>query len=197
VSTTRLCGGVAALTITGLALTGCVTIETEPRADGDPTPASTPSDPARSASAPPSTEPTEAASSPATAQLLDSGADYARAVQAFSPRLELWTIDGDSITLVERNCVGQKPIDVTGTLGPDAGGVRTVTWDLEDGELNPLSAHGGGYDTSPENTLEIDEEHLVEKDLPADRYATPDVDEQEAEFIGMCRDLGETVVGIG
>lgn len=84
---------------------------------------------------------------------------------------------------------------MTGTLGPDAGDIRTVTWNLEDGELNPLSAHGGGYDTSPENQLEIDEKQLVEKDLPEDRYATPDVDAQEAEVIGMCKDLDETVVG--
>lgn len=185
----------AAALFVGTALTGCVTVESVPRGEGaKPAPSS---EVASEPSAQTTTEPTEAESSPATPQLLDSGATYARAVQAFNPRIELWTIDGDAITLVERNCAGQEPIDVTGTLGPDEGGVRTVTWDLEDGELNPLSAHGGGYDTSPVNKLEIDETHLVEKDLPEDRYATPDVDEQEAEFIGMCKDLGETVVGIG
>lgn len=170
-----------------IALSGCVSLDMSKQPEqAAPTSAeastSAPSDD-ESPEAEATADPTKAA-----AVTLDSGADYARAVQAFSPHIELWTIDGDSIEYVDRSCVSTKAEGV-GTLGPDQGGVREVTWS---GNENPLNPHA-----QLTINLEIDDEHLSEAGLSTSWWSTPDVEDQEREFIEMCIEAGETVTGIG
>lgn len=109
-------------------------------------------------------------------------------MQAFSPYVELWTIDGDTIEYVNRDCIETKS-EGTGTLGPVEGGLRKVRWS---GERSPLDPNA-----LMTVDLEIEDKHLTESGRPEHNWALPDVEGQETEFIGMCADLGETVTGIG
>lgn len=184
-TTTKLLVSVAGLSAI-VGLSGCVSLDMSKPEETTPTsaeaPTSTPSDD-ESPEADATADPTKT-----RAVTLDSGADYARAVQAFSPYIELWTIDGDSIKYEDRNCVKTKS-EGTGTLEPDEGGLRHVRWDGEESPLDPNALLTVD--------LEIDDEHLTEPGLPKQDWSVPDVEGQEKKFVEMCLEAGETVTGIG
>lgn len=183
---TKLLASVAGLSAI-VALSGCVSLDMLKQPEpATPTsaeaPTSAPSDD-ESSEADATADPTKT-----PAVTLDSGADYARAVQAFSPYIQLWTVEGDSITFEDRNCVKTKS-EGTGTLGPDEGGLRQVRWDGEESPLDPNALLTVD--------LEIDDEHLTESGMPMQDWSLPDVEGQEKKFVEMCLEAGETVTGIG
>ncbi|MGO1971606.1 MAG: hypothetical protein ACTH2Q_01480 [Propionibacteriaceae bacterium] len=113
---------------------------------------------------------------------------YLHAIQAFSPKVDWWRVDGEDLSYKQVNCLGRKIIDATGTLGPDEDGVREVTWD----EANPLAADGGEV-SGLQSQLEINENHLVEEGMPDDDRATSDIEPERDRFLAMCKEAGETV----
>lgn len=107
---------------------------------------------------------------------------YLHAIQAFSPAIDWWRVDGDDLEYKRMNCLGRLTIEATGTLGHDEGGVRQVTWDDE----NPLAADNGEV-SGLESRLEIDENHLVEAGMPDDDRATSDIEPERNRFLDMCK----------
>ena len=183
---TKLLASVAGLSAI-VALSGCVSLDMSKQPEHA---ASTSAEAPTSTSSDDESPEADATADPtkAPAVTLDSGADYARAVQAFSPYIQLWTIDGDSITYEDRNCVKTKS-EGTGTLGPDEGGLRQVRWDGEESPLDPMALMTVD--------LEIDDEHLTESGMPKQEWSLADVEGQEKKFVDMCLETGKTVTGIG
>lgn len=156
----------------GLSLTvsGCVVLETDSK--GSEPPASS----SPSSAAP--TEPTldkDPTPSDDKAKLLDTDADYARAIQAFNPRLEHWTVEEDVITYAVRSCGSPKPKTYTGTLGPEKpewDNRREITWDGDEDDEPQLDSY-----------VIVTDDYLVEE-VDAnddDRRAVTDIEGQNSE----------------
>lgn len=168
---------VMAAILLGLSLTmsGCVVLETESKGSQLPT----------SASAAP-TEPTpeeHQTHGDDKAKLLGTDADYARAVQAFNPRLEHWTVDGNAITYAVRSCASPKPKIHTGTLGPENpewNDRREITWD-------------GGEDDMPrlDSYVIVTDDYLVEEvDAGHDDHrGVTDVEGQSDAWLSRCKEV--------
>lgn len=102
---------------------------------------------------------------------------YAVSVQAWSPYLEVWTVDGTEVTHDKINCLGQKD-SVAGTLADGS-----ITWEGD----NPMPGAGPTSPTSIEMT--DDSLHVVgERET-----AVIDLEGQKEQHIDKCKDAGETV----
>ncbi|OYO00727.1 hypothetical protein CGZ95_08885 [Enemella evansiae] len=104
---------------------------------------------------------------------------YALSVQAWSPYLEKWTIDGQDVTYEKVNCLGQSE-ETTGTWGEK----DRIEWNGP----NPLP--GAGPTSTTSMTPLTDDSLSV---LGAREAAVPDVDGQTREHVKKCKDAGETV----
>lgn len=130
-------------------------------------------------------EETESASVTAAAAehlTAESGDEYARSVQTWSPYMELWRVDGTSVTYTEINCLGDAGEVTPGTWTDD-----TITWEGR----SPI--HGAGMgNTSSMEPLTEDTLHRV----GARESATSDIEGQLTAHIEKCKEVGETVGGI-
>lgn len=102
---------------------------------------------------------------------------YAASVQAWSPYLEVWTVDGSSITHTKTDCTGSDE-ETTGTLD----GSR-ITWDGD----NPMTGSGKNATTSVEMTEETFGQ-VGSRDT-----ATTDLEGQREAHVEKCVEAGETV----
>lgn len=190
----------AGLGLSVLLLAGCVTVDDGPV--GKPqasAPAASP--PANTAPAPETPAPSasdggqEAASDggstsptpsvPEVSLALEPGeVQYVRAHQAFSPLLERWVIDEQAgeVTYQRFDCVGRTDAAGSGVIVPEKGGTWEITWD---GENPTLYAAGQGM------RVEISERSLVSGTDVASGNAQIELQ----HYVGMCRDVGETVAG--
>ncbi|WP_433674794.1 hypothetical protein [Microbacterium gorillae] len=64
----------------------------------------------------------------------EEGTVYLHAVQAFSPRLERWVVDGDTLIFQELDCLGRTKKDVTANLVDTGADTYLATWEGD----NPL-----------------------------------------------------------
>ena len=167
-----------AAVLAGLSLTlsGCVVLETESKGS-EPSASSSPSSaaPAESKSSEDSTP------SDGQAVLLDTDADYARAIQAFSPRLVHWSVDGDAITYSVRSCTSPKPTSYTGKLGPENpewNDRREITWN-------------GDEEPRLDSYVIVTDDYLVEEVDAGDddSRAVTDIEGQNTEWLSKCKDL--------
>ncbi|WP_156913987.1 hypothetical protein [Brevibacterium album] len=104
--------------------------------------------------------------------------EYALSVAAFSPFVEKWTVDGESVTFEKVNCLGQAE-ETAGTWEDDI-----ITWEGE----NPMLGAGMGLTTLMEP---LTDEELWP--VGAREVAVPNVDGQMEAHVDKCREAGETV----
>lgn len=109
------------------------------------------------------------------------GKVYAQSIQAFSPFLEKWTVDGKSVVFEKLNCLGESE-KTTGTWEGNK-----ITWDGS----NPMVGAGTGLTTQME-PLTDNSLHRV----GASGSAVPDFDGQLDAHIEKCTEAGETLGGI-
>lgn len=124
---------------------------------------------------------------------------YLNAIQAFSPELDTWVIDGKTLTYRKTNCLGKTKAEATGTLGEVGdNGATPVTWkstkkskdDEEKG--NPFMQDGGEY-SGMTTQLQITDDVISEKDMPEIDQASSKIDDEKAAFDGMCTEAGQAV----
>ena len=102
---------------------------------------------------------------------------YAVSVQAWSPYLEVWTVDGAEVTHALVNCLGQKD-SVAGTLTDGS-----ITWKGD----NPMPGAGP---TSP-TSIEMTEGSLHA--VGERETAVTDLEGQKKEHFVKCKNAGESV----
>lgn len=203
----------AAVALLASSLTGCVRVDTGPEA-GAPPPAkpsstsapsgsstSTPGGSDSSTTGPASTTTGSATSSPtAAAKKVDlsggEGTVYVRAIQAFSPELEVWRVDleGKKIAFDKYNCAGRKVAAVrsiavepaTVAQPPEGAEVVQATW--PSGKSNPYYPLSG----SPTTTFEVFEGYL--RPRGTGDTATTDAEMATGSFVNSCGDTAGVVL---
>jgi hypothetical protein len=148
-----------------LLLTGCIAVESAPQGSEQQPPATQSAAPEQSpapaeeitdAPTVDATEPADADGDdaaptefPATEEPDENAVDlsaedgtvYLHAVQAFSPRLERWVVDGDTLIFQELDCLGRTKKDVTANLVDTGANTFLATWEGDNPLINsPQSA---------------------------------------------------------
>lgn len=169
---------VAALgvSVVALSLAGCISVESAPQGTQDDPPATSTQAPTADVAQSPApaeaiadapsadaTEPADAddtgqTEAPATEKSDENAVDlsaeegtvYLYAHQAFSPTLQRWVVDGDTILFQELDCLGRIKQDVTASLVDTGSDTYVATWDGQ----NPLI-------NSPESKLAITDSALT------------------------------------
>jgi predicted small secreted protein len=120
----------------------------------------------------------------------ESGILYLRAVQQFSPQLERWVFDEAAGTLgfVKYNCIGQVTAETTGSVEQSTVTDGTLAWAATWEGQNPHFPRTSATSTR----FEINEHRLMPRNQAA-MAASSNAEAQQAEFVGMCRGLGEAV----
>lgn len=112
---------------------------------------------------------------------------YLRAVQDFSPGLEVWSVDGDELHYVAYNCVGGRTEEAYAGLVENADLTTTARWDGDaPGELT-------GYSMETESDLTIDERTLRPVLGGSDTIASTRYELELQDFSRMCLDAGNSV----
>lgn len=117
----------------------------------------------------------------------DSAVTYLRPMQAFSPELEVWEIDGADVHFRSYNCAGGLTHEVYATLVDNGDLTVTARWEGDaPGELV-------GWSASSESVLQIDERTLRPVPGGSDTIASTRTELELKDYAGMCQDAGKTV----
>lgn len=114
------------------------------------------------------------------------GTVYLEAIQGFSPEMDKYVIDGDTIHYAKYTCLGEdKGLRVKGTLVPwdEAGEQYEIEWLRNTDVLNgPLSYDDDVLDTSMLGNA-------------GGGIASTDLEAEQAAFSSMCLEAGEAIAG--
>lgn len=112
---------------------------------------------------------------------------YLRPMQAFSPELEVWEIDGADVYFRSYNCAGGLTHEVYATLVDNGDLTVTARWEGDaPGELV-------GWSASDESVLQIDERTLRPVPGGSDTIASTRTELELQDYAGMCTDAGKTL----
>lgn len=112
----------------------------------------------------------------------EPGDEYAVSIQTWSPYMQLWRVDGTSVTYTQINCLGDEGEVTAGTWTDD-----TITWEGR----SPIQGAGMG-NTSLMEPLTEDTLHRV----GARESAVTDIEGELTAHVEKCKEAGETVGGI-
>lgn len=117
----------------------------------------------------------------------DSAVTYLRPMQAFSPELEVWEIDGADVYFRSYNCAGGLTHEVYATLVDNGDLTVTARWEGDaPGDLV-------GWSASSESVLQIDERTLRPIPGGSDTIASTRTELELQDYAGMCTDAGKTL----
>lgn len=117
----------------------------------------------------------------------DSAVTYLRPVQAFSPELEVWEIDGADVHFRSYNCAGGLTHEVYATLVDNGDLTFTARWEGDaPGELV-------GWSKSSESVLQIEERTLRPVPGGSDTIASTRAELELEDYAGMCTDASKTL----
>lgn len=179
-----------------MAMSGCVTIETEPKDDTAGQMPNATSTPTQAPSKKPTSEPTPRStdeSSESSKPVVDlgdpkyvHGNDFGSLIQpspVTGPYFESWFIDGKNFTYTHKSCLGTTELEVTGTIEKGE-----LVWD--DGE-DPWP----GDETTETTPVKITDTELNPEPIIADA-STTDIDAEKEEFADFCKTRGEDVADV-
>lgn len=110
---------------------------------------------------------------------------YLRPMQAFSPELEVWEINGAEVHFRSYNCAGGLTHEVYATLVDNGDLTVTARWEGDaPGELV-------GWSASSESVLQIDERTLRPIPGGSDTIASTRTELELQDYAGMCQDAGK------
>lgn len=200
----------AGLALAAFVLTGCVVVDDGPMRESPATgaPAETP-EPASDETAAPSDDGAESPASapsdggstvapkPETAKVdlapdEEGSTQYVYAHQAFSPELEVWTVNADRSELHYQrfSCIGSVKADSYGAMTADEDDEEGHRYDVVWSSGSPME----GYDEPSTQMIVTDKNVVTRMDASSGAGgATVHTDSALSEYGGMCTAAGETL----